>query len=487
MALTTKPRTGRGRATLCAALAALVLAGCDNFVSSDTTNPNEIANPTLDQLFVPIQVNTFFFNEANAARMTVVMMQQMGGVARQAEAWDRYVLNEDDADIDFAAVYAQGGLIGIREATRRADEAGRRVYAGILRVHEAYIMGMTASIWGDIPYSEAVGDITEPKLDAQHDVYAAMQALLDQAIADLASGAGQGPDAADLNFGGDPAAWTAVANTLKARYYMHWVEAQVRGVPGASVACGGDCLANAIAAAQKGIQSSAGDWRNIHSVAATEQSLWYQFTQQRSGDIFAGGYLVNLLNNGTPATLADDDPRLPLFFTQGSGNFAGQYIGSPAGTPPGDPGASASQLSNAAGRLGAADFPLGFVTCSETQYILAEAHFRTGNEAAARSALNAGLACEASRWGVTLAPVSASLSGNALKDEILRQKYIALVLNMEAFNDYKRAGLPGFTPANAQGVPGRLFYGATERTSNRNIPAPSQQPPRNENDPAGFI
>ena len=107
-----------------------------------------------------------------------------------------------------------------------AQDAGRRVYAGILKVHEAYIIGMTASIFGDIPYSEAAdASIAEPRLDDQSAVYAAIQTLLDDAIADLASGAGDTPDVFDLNFGGDAASWTSVAYTLKARFYMHWGEA----------------------------------------------------------------------------------------------------------------------------------------------------------------------------------------------------------------------------------------------------------------------
>jgi hypothetical protein len=472
-----------GRA-LCAALTAVSLAACDGFVSSDTTNPNQIADPTLDQLFIPVQVNTFFFNEADVGRITSVLVQQMGGTARQAASWDTYVLNEDDADLDFSAVYAQGGLIGVQSAEQRATDADRITYRGILEVHEAYLIGMAASVWGDIPYSEAAKpDITAPKRDAQHDVYAAVQQLLDAAITDLASGQGAGPGPADLNFGGDPARWTAVANTLKARFYMHWVEAQAKGVAGAETACGGNCLSNAIAAAQKGIQSSAGDWANLHSASATEQNLWYQFTQQRSGDVASGAYLVNLLNGGTPGDTDDDDPRLALFFTEGTGPNEGEFVGSPAGAP----NASASQLSNEAGKLGAADAALGFVTCSENQFILAEAQYRSGSEPAALAALNAGRACEASRWGVTLPPLS-GLSGAALLDAIRTQKYIALVLNIEAYNDFKRSGLPGFEPANDQGVPGRLFYGSTERESNSdNIPTPNDQPPRNENDPEGFI
>ena len=62
------------------------------------------------------------------------------------------------------------------------------------------------------------------------------------------------------------------------------------------------------------------------------------------------------------------------------------------------------------------------------------------------------------------------------------QKYIALFLNAEVYNDYKRTCLPAITE-RAGGMPGRLFYGQDERQSNSNIPEPAQQKIRNDNDP----
>jgi hypothetical protein len=77
----------------------------------------------------------------------------------------------------------------------------------------------------------------------------------------------------------------------------------------------------------------------------------------------------------------------------------------------------------------------------------------------------------------------ASLTGPPLLAEIMDQKYIALFLNTEVYNDYKRTCLPAITK-NAGGMPGRPFYGQDERQSNTNIPEPGSQPLRNDNDPA---
>ena len=84
----------------------------------------------------------------------------------------------------------------------------------------------------------------------------------------------------------------------------------------------------------------------------------------------------------------------------------------------------------------------------------------------------------------------------ALFDSIMTEKYVALFQNIEVWNDYRRTCLPAFTPyltangalpAYGNKVPGRFYYGANERNTNPNIPAPSAQLGangfRNRNDP----
>jgi hypothetical protein len=464
---------------LCALMLTTAMTSCD-FVDSTVSNPNSVPNASVDQLFTAVQVNGYYFSESQLARISSMWLQQMAGTDRQFTGLDQYDIKEDDADGEFSALYTGGGLIDIRRAKALAEEAGRDVYLGILQLHEAYLIGMGASLWGDIPYTEA-GDpsITAPSLDAQEDIYASIQTLLDDAITNLQSGTGAGPGAADLNFGGDAARWTAVAWSLKARFYMHWVEAQRAGMNEAQTACGGDCMQKALDAAQKGIASPAGNWLARHSSASTENNLWFQFLRDRSGYISAGAYLVNQLRN-------DDDPRLSIYYSPGTDTNAGQYIGSPPGTPGNDPGTTASSLS--ATGFGNPAFNQPIVTCAETRFIIAEAQYALGNATAARNAADAGLACQETRYSITLPDIGASLSGQALLDEILRQKYIAMFLNLEAWNDWKRTCKPALisnTQVQVSNMPGRLFYGQGERQTNPNLPIPNQQPNRNTNDPAG--
>ncbi len=467
------------------ALGAVLLAGslgaCD-FIQSTEANPNAVPTASLDQLFTSAQVNSFYFSEGELSRITAVWLQQMAGTDRQFAALDVYQLTEDEIGNTFENTYTGGGLIDIRRAIALADEAGRPVYAGILKIHEAYMIGMLSSFVGDIAYSQAVDpEITTPELDEQADVYAAVQARLDEAISDL-SGA-TATIATDLNFRGDSQKWIAVANTLKARFYMHWVEAQRAGGAAATMAqtaCGGDCIAKAIAAAQNGVKISASNWRTIHTTSSTENNIWFQFLSERSGYVSAGEFGVDLLESR-------NDPRLTIYYGEGSGAFEGEIVGSPPGSPPGDPGTAASALSevppNGYG-LPQASHPI--VTCSETYFILAEAYYYQNNTAQAQQALQSGVDCEEARLGVSDIPVSTSLTGSALLGEIATQKYIALFLSPEVMNDYKRTCLPAILEnsfVDLEDMPRRLFYAQDERTTNPNVPVPNDQPEANDNDP----
>ena len=447
-------------------VAALVLAGalagCDDFLSGPgiTDDPNKPSDASIDQLYHAMQITQYAWHTGDIARHTSMWMQQMAGIGNQTTARDQYEVTEQDFSFWFSGIWLGGGLIDMREIQSRAEEDGDRLYAGIAKVWEAFLVGMAASFWGDFPYSQAVGDNPTPEMDDQADIYAAAQALLDEAIADLAAG-GEGPGAVDLIYQADADAWREVAYTLKARFYMHWVEAQNSSSASAlaQTACGGDCVQQARDAAENGISTPENDFRSMHSNTPGEENLWYQFIfVQRQGQLSAGKHLVDLLK-------ARSDPRLTRYFRPVA---SGEIIG----TPPA--GAPSSLLSTTRGDPG---FDQPMVTYAENELILAEVNHRLGNTAAALANLNNARDAEG------LSSLS-GLSGQALFEAIMIEKYIALFQNPEAWNDYERTCIPDLTPARGDAVIGRLLYGDDERNANPNIPPPSEQPARNDNDPA---
>jgi len=446
-------------------------AGCGSFLTGEklSSDPNQPSSATRDQLFVGMQANLFSSQE-NSVAMTVCMwMQQCAGVGgRFVDQFSHYVIDEFSWDGNWFNVYTGGGLIDLRkiEASARAD--GDSVYLGVAKIWEAFDIGTAADWWGNIPYTDAVGSAATPTLDAQAAVFDSVQALLSQAILEL-GGPGGGPGPQDLVYGGNKAKWIAAANTLKARYYLHTVE----GAANKAAVYG-----NAITAASSGIGSTAGDLKTFHTSATSERNIWYQFQLTTFGqDVVAGKFLVDLMK------ARRDTIRLAQYFGRNKGGgFGGQDMNVVQSSD------SISAIKG--GGRNVPDFPQPLVTYQENELILAEAYNQTGNDPLAMTHLNNARA-------VPGLPALVGVTGAALLDSIMTEKYVALFENVEVWNDYRRTCIPALVPyrtANGANpiwrdkIPGRLYYGGTEGNVNTNIPSPAQQVSsngfRNPNDTA---
>lgn len=430
-------------------LPAVVLAGCSDYLSGPklSDNPNIPTVATRNQLLNGVQVLQASQYTDAEARLFTMWTQQFAGTDRQYVTLSNYILSDDA--LGFGAVYAGGGLVDIRKIQASAEADGDLFYRGVAKVWEALAIGWAADLFGDVPYSEAVGETSTPKFDKQMDVYAALQTLLSGAITDLACAtpACRGPGTVDLIYSGDRTKWTQVAHTLKARYFMHTAEVN-----------GNAAYSSALAEAQLGLSTSANDFRSYQGPATADNNPWYQFVEvQRSGYISAGKYLVDLL-------IARSDPRLSQYFAPaGDGVFRG-----------GAPGVSSSTASSlSAARLNPA-FRQPIVTWAETQGIIGEAAYRTGNFVLATTAMNA------IRASAGLSPI-VGLSGEPLLAQIMEEKYIALFQNLETYNDYRRTCYPRIRPAAGKiELPPRVVFPFGERNVNPNTPA---DPARNQNDP----
>ena len=436
------------------------------------------------------------------------------GNSRFVQQAAQYVFNESSNiaanSVDWIVAYDGGGLIDIKNVEALTGASGDSVWLGITQIWEALTMGTVSSMWGDVPYTEAVSGKTDPVLDDRFAILDNLQTLLNTAIANLGR-SGAGPGANDLVLGGNKAAWTKVAWTLKARYYMQTAES-----------LGAPAYSNAIAAATNGISDPTGasDMASFHTLATSERNMWTQF-QTSSGfgtDLEGGKALIDILK-------ARNDPRLAKYYCKATtaawkastkfppssaildanGNMeqvtavAGDtssgatqptwptaagtttvdhnvtwtnrglpFVGDDFNTPPPPP---VSQFNCLPPRFHA-DTRIPYVSYVENELILAEAYNQTGNDPLALTHLNNARAT---------VPLGAlvGITGPALLDSIMIEKYAAMFQNIESINDYRRTCLPAITPsANSQGfvnVPGRLFYPQTERNVNPNIPTPTVQ------------
>jgi hypothetical protein len=424
---------------------------CGDFLTGPklADNPNRPTTASNANLLVSAMTNLTAQQESHLVRVVCIWMQHCGGTQLQYNSISTYAVGDDEFFYEWAGTYSRGGLLDLRRIQQTALVGADSGYAGVAAVIEAWIAGMAADAWGDVPYSQAVDStIAEPAPDPQEQVYAAVQAKLDEAIVLLnASNASvTGPGDEDLVYGGDLAKWTELAYTLKARFHLHTAER-----------LGAAAYQAAFDAASNGISAPENDYIPYHSTGSTETNLWHQFTIQWVDYLSAGKFLVDLLQS-------TGDPRLPNYFDR---NSDGDFVGAAPGE---DVAVNPSTISST--RL-AGDFSPPYATYAENQLILAETAWQLagGSNAAAQPYVNA----ERTALGLGALPVTGLAT-------IMTEKYIVLFQNFEVWNDYRRTCLPALTPAaGSLFIPARITYPLSERNANPSIPA--DEPLTNWNDP----
>lgn len=458
------------RRTMNVALVSLSLLGtvaCNGFLTGEklSQSPNQPATPSLPSLFVGLQVGQFALQEGAVPMMLCEWMQQCAGInGRFVDALGRYDYDETSNVGDWALVYGSGGLVDERQDEALARTSGDSVWLGIVKIWEAFTIGTAVDVWGNVPYTQAVGINLTPALDNGFAVYDSAESLLSQAIAELGCTAVTcaGPGPLDMVYGGNRARWTAAAHTLKARYYMHKAES-----------LGTAAYQAAIAEALQGISDATGgaDFRSLHTTATSERNMWaqFQFSSGFGSDLVAGKFLADFMN-------ARGDPRRAQYFCKNAlGTYGGQDYG---------PSQASNTVSNLSGagctnRISDGTFGQPYVTYAENQLILAEAYAATGDSLNAITHLNS----ERVAAGLVAIPAPGVPKGQQLADSIMYEKYVALFQNIEVIMGYRRTCRPKITPAApAQTnflipnvVPGRLFYSQSERNVNPNVPLPSEQ------------
>ena len=451
-------------------------AACNGFLTGDklSSDPNQPSAASIQQLFVGVQAGQFAFQEGTVPMMICMWVQACGGTnGRFVEQAGRYFFGEG-SNIganggDWALVYDGGGLVDIRQVEVDARAIGDSGYLAIAKIWEALTMGTASDQWGNIPYSQVTVSPTPP-LDNRFAVLDSVQKLLDQAIAELnfanTDTVHKGPLTADLVFGGDYTKWIP-AWTLKARYYVHTAESLGTGA-----------YTNAINAALNGISDASGksDLRAFHTTASAERNMWGAFQSSSSfgQDVIAGKFLVDIMNGRS-------DPRLPAYFCK---NLLGGYGGQDFNTP--QPNNTVSTFQCKPLRFGDT-YRMPYVSYFENELILAEAYSATGDDGSAlihlnnerRLYVNTVYPPTAGPPATAALPLLSGITGPALFDSIMVEKYVAMFQNMETVNDYRRTCIPAVTvvinTAGFKNVPGRLFYPRSERNVNSNIPDPSAQ------------
>ena len=197
---------------------------CESLVDGINDNPNEISSDNFDAgilLLKGIELANISVQSGHETRIGGMWSGQTKGVSLLYKSIYEYNLSAEETTSiwqnAYQGVVKQARLL--REQTASSPKAAQ--YSGITKVLEAQTVGTLASLFGDIPYSEASNPaIADPKFDTQKSVFDQLQTLLSSAITELEST----PTAAlaeDLIYAGNTVKWAKAARTLKARYYMY--------------------------------------------------------------------------------------------------------------------------------------------------------------------------------------------------------------------------------------------------------------------------
>ena len=431
------------------------LGSCDKLIEGYDVNPNAPQDAPADQQLTAVQVSEGFVLSGEMARTAGIWSDYFTGTDRQYEGLQNYTTVAGDYDNMWTNTYTLV-LTNARIVSDKAALVQNFQLQGIAQVLEAQMIGTATSLWGDVPYSQAFQPGVPAPFDRQTDNYANVQTLLSTAITNLGRN-GVNPSERDIYYGGDLAKWQAAAHSLKARYYLH-----VKN------------YAQAATEARLGIASSANDMLMPYGgTISTSANPYYDFIDiNRTGYMTAeNAYAVRLLQGLRTNARTNESARFEYFYTTESDYAAvdPNYL---------EGGAFAAD----------ADFPL--ISYVETQAILAEALARANDLSGSLAALNnirsynrtTFTGGTANYAAYTLADFAAGgllntgqSQQNALLREILTEKYLSLIGQIEPFNDIRRTGNLIGVPkkrTDAPSIPQRYLIAQNEVNANPNVPRP---------------
>lgn len=440
---------------------------CTKVYDGQNVDPNNPTDVNAETLLKGIELANVSVQVSHIQRITGMWMGQYKGLILLYKGLGEYSISGEESNDTWQYVYQS---IAKQAAVIREKLPGNKSYSGITRIIEANALGTAAAIYGDVPFSERTNDdYPVPQFDKQMDVYAGVQTLLDEAIANLAPVSASAVISNDLFFNGKSTSWIKVAYTLKARYYMETREYQ-----------------KAYDAALLGISSTSLSWKFIPpaTVPDGDFNLLNTFVDQRGGYMSTtGAYLHdNLLKAGQTGNRnnakTNEDARLKYYAIDPNSADANKGVARK-------------------------DAPMPLTTYEENLLTLAEAGLRTQGFATGLTNLNKLRAVLRSNLGLSGAPptggtiqyddyVAADFDPGGMENtdnitperallrEIVEERYVSLYGTILPFNDARRlrksdddVNVPiPFNTTTATRHPERVIYAQNEINSNPNIPTP---------------
>lgn len=397
-------------------------------------------------------------------------------------------------------------------------------FVGVAQVQKAHMFSVLTDLFGDIPYSQALlgNENIAPSFDKAQDIYPALFALLDEAIANLgAASSSISPDAStDFIYSGNRVKWIKLANSIKLKLYNQLrltkdYKAQINAIiaSGNYIQTEDEDFQVKFGTSTAPENRNPGFFANYNSASGSRESwvnLFLYTTLKNTADPRMPYYVYNQLATATSAPQNPPDFRDGRFITT---RFASQgpnktqamstsqsLLGFfPVGGRYDDGAGGLGTLTNAP-----ANAPLRILPSYNVRFILAESALTTGTSGNARQLLDEGIRLNFAKINLQAAAATVQTvpqipaaaintyvasvlaaydAGDAAKklEIIMTQKWLASYgYGIDAYTDYRRTGYPVIPDPATDGDPETV----SQRTFVHRFPYPNPEITSNPNAPA---
>ena len=445
----------------------LILFSCKKY-SAYQNNPNSPSTALPSLLLTNICITVFDYDPTPSAFAS----RQLTYYERGNSAVDYSWTSNDFAKFDV--------LRQVMKMDELATQTGEENYHGLAKFFRAVLFSQLTEIYGDIPYSDALGALdgnTKPKYDTQEQVYAGVLNELEEANSILDDS--KGNIGGDIIYGGKASQWKKLVNVFRLRLLIHLSKKE----------------SNTTLNIKQQFQAIVSDPSKYPLMTGPADNGQIVFNTSATSNYYPdAGYLslataVSMEEGMVDTLKAKDDPRLFSFAQPVTGqapNVFANYAGVNAGLTVADQ----QSASAAASRINSRYYditrpinePLILVGYPEQEFLIAEALERNWITGAgtAEEHYNNGITASMQFYGIDDASIATYLSGPGVAFNpgngipmIIIQKYIALFMQSgwEAFFEQRRTGIPTLntgpgTYNNAQ-VPKRWLYPQSEYDYNK--------------------
>jgi hypothetical protein len=403
------------------------------------------------------------FNMDRSANITFDLMQVMLPFPSPSAGIHRYDLSDNIGNSVWNNSYRW--ITNLKEMYAASVKAEDPNYQAIAMTLNAWIYSNLTDCFGNVPMTEAGrGDelIFRPKFDKQENIYPKLLSDLDSAnkLFNTSKAMIYGTD---ILFSNSVIRWKKFCNSLQLRLLLRLskkanfdVYTKIRAI------------VNNVT--QYPIFTSNAEAAVLNLTGVTPlTSLWgrpVDFPLFRA----AGKFFLDSLN-------AFNDPRRARFASQARANTTGTPTIGYKGIPSGYTG-SENQFnyapSNLLQTLVTAPMIVPILPYAEVEFIKAELEWKSGNNAAAKTAYEKGVKAAIEQWGVVVPTdyfTNPDAAYNNTLSRILLQKYYALFfVDFQQWFEYRRTGLPvlpvGPGMINNGQMPTRFEYPLPVRTNN---------------------